>query len=64
MDKDQVKGKAKVAAGSVRQKTGAMTGNQDMESKGAAEKMEGKAQGALGKANDTAHDVKDKVTKR
>ena len=63
MDKDQVKGKAKVAAGSVREKAGDMTGNRDMESKGAAQKMEGKAQGGFGKAKDSARDIKDKITK-
>jgi uncharacterized protein YjbJ (UPF0337 family) len=63
MDKDQAKGKAKVAVGSTREKAGEMTGNRKMESQGAAQKTEGKAQGAVGKVKEAAHDMKAKVTK-
>jgi uncharacterized protein YjbJ (UPF0337 family) len=61
MDEDQVKGKAKEAMGSVREKAGDAMNNEEMEAKGENQKVEGKAQGLMGKAKDKAGDLRDKV---
>ena len=63
MDKDKLKGKTNEAVGATRQKAGEMTGNEDMEAKGAAQEMKGKAQGAMGAVKDKAGDLKDKVSR-
>ena len=62
MDKDRVEGKAKEATGWARDKGGELTGNEEMEARGEAERAEGKGQGALGKVKDAAGDLKDTVT--
>ena len=54
MNKDQVKGAIKDAAGKVQEKAGALVGNPKQEAKGLAKQVEGKAQKKLG-------DVKDAV---
>ncbi len=61
MDKDQAKGKTKEMMGAAQKKTGEMTGQDDMEAKGAAREMEGKAQGAYGKGKDAAKEMADKA---
>lgn len=65
MNKDRMQGKAKETTGWVKDKAGEMTGNEDLEARGEAERAEGKAQGAWGKVKDAAGDavdaVKDKV---
>jgi len=52
MNKDQVKGAVKEAAGKVQQKTGEMTGSASQQVKGVAKQVEGKAQKAYGDAKD------------
>lgn len=59
VDNDKIKGKANEAAGTVRQKTGEMTGNEEMESKGTAQEAKGKGQGLMGKAKDKLRDIRD-----
>lgn len=45
---DKTEGTAKEAVGAVKQKTGEVVGNQDLEARGAAENVEGKAQQKVG----------------
>jgi len=47
-NEDQFEGKAREVGGSVQEKAGEVTGDEDLETRGAANKGEGKAQGALG----------------
>lgn len=54
MNKDQVKGGAKDAAGKVQEKFGEVTGNREQEAKGIGKQVEGKTQKKVG-------DVKDAV---
>ncbi len=62
MDKDQVKGKVKEATGAGREKAGEMTGDEEMEARGEAEKHEGKAQGAFGKLKEKTEQLKERIT--
>jgi uncharacterized protein YjbJ (UPF0337 family) len=61
MDEDKVKGKANEAAGSVRQKTGEMIGDEEMEAKGSAQEAMGKGQGLMGKSKDKMREMRDKA---
>lgn len=54
MNKDQFKGRAKEAAGKVKEVTGKAVGNKSLEVKGMAEKMVGKIQKSLGDARNEA----------
>lgn len=56
MNKDQVKGTVKEAAGKVQEKTGEVVGSKTQQAKGMAKEVEGKAQKAAG-------DVKSAVKK-
>ncbi|MGE5651136.1 CsbD family protein [Noviherbaspirillum sp. UKPF54] len=56
MNKDQVKGAVKDAAGKVQQKAGEMTGSTQQQAKGVEKQAEGKTQKVAG-------DVKDAVRK-
>lgn len=57
MDKDRISGKVKEATGGVKQGVGRATGDKQTEAEGAAEKTEGKVQGAAGKVKDAVRDV-------
>ncbi len=48
MNKDQIKGAAKDAAGKLQRKAGSLTGNSSQQAKGIASQAEGKAQKAVG----------------
>jgi uncharacterized protein YjbJ (UPF0337 family) len=61
-NKDRFEGKAREVGGSVQEKTGEVTGNEEMEARGAAKKTHGKVQGAAGKVKDAAGDIKDALT--
>lgn len=50
-------GAGKQVEGTVKQTTGKVTGNKQIEVEGAAEKMVGKVQGNIGKAKDTVRDT-------
>lgn len=56
---DKVKGKAKEATGSVREKAGDMTGNEEMEAEGKAQKAEGKLEGLKGDAKGKTKEMVD-----
>jgi uncharacterized protein YjbJ (UPF0337 family) len=57
MNKDQVKGAAKDAAGKVQQKAGDMVGSPKHEAKGLAKQAEGKTQKAVGDAKEAIKDA-------
>jgi uncharacterized protein YjbJ (UPF0337 family) len=52
---------AKEAAGTVRDKAGELTGNEEMEAEGEAQKLEGKGQRKVGDLQGKADDVKDEI---
>jgi uncharacterized protein YjbJ (UPF0337 family) len=57
MHKDQIKGAAKDAAGSMNEGLGKATGNDRMAAEGAAERVEGKIQKGVGDMKDAARDA-------
>jgi len=57
MHKDQIKGAAKDAAGSMKEGLGKATGNDKMAAEGAAERLEGKVQKGVGSVKDAARDA-------
>jgi uncharacterized protein YjbJ (UPF0337 family) len=57
MHKDQVKGAAKDAAGSIKEGVGKATGNDRMAAEGAAKRVEGKVQKGVGSVKDAARDA-------
>jgi len=61
MNKDQVKGAMKDAAGKVQQKTGELVGSQKQQTKGLVKQMEGTTQKAAG---DVKEAVKDATNRR
>ncbi len=60
MNKDQVKGAVKDAAGKVQSKTGEIIGSKEQQAKGMAKQAEGKTQKNVGDAKEV---VKDSVNK-
>ncbi|SEL87601.1 CsbD-like [Roseateles sp. YR242] len=57
MNKDQVKGAVKDAAGKVQQKTGEAIGSTEQQAKGLARQAEGKVQKSYGDAKEVAKDA-------
>ena len=57
MHKDQIKGAAKDAKGSVKEGVGKAMGDRRMEAEGAAERVEGKVQKGVGNVKDAARDA-------
>ena len=57
MHKDEIKGAAKDAAGSMKEGLGKATGNDKMAAEGAAERIEGKVQKGVGSLKDAARDA-------
>ena len=53
MDRDRIEGKGKEALGGARQTAGDLADNRELQSRGAAQRTEGKAQGGLAKLLDT-----------
>ena len=52
MDKDRIKGTAKQAEGTIKEKVGKVTGDTSLEVEGKIERAEGTVQKAFGKAKD------------
>jgi uncharacterized protein YjbJ (UPF0337 family) len=52
MNKDQIKGSVKDAAGKVQEKVGQSTGDKDQEAKGLSKQVEGKTQKTVGDVKD------------
>jgi uncharacterized protein YjbJ (UPF0337 family) len=61
MNKDQVKGAIKEAAGKLQQKTGRILGNKRQEAKGLTTKVKGKAQKKVGDAKEALKDARSKL---
>jgi uncharacterized protein YjbJ (UPF0337 family) len=57
MNKDQVKGATKEAAGKVQEKAGEVIGSTEQQAKGLAKEAEGKTQKNLGDAKETVRDA-------
>ena len=61
MNKDQVKGAVKDAAGKVQSKTGEITGSTEQQIKGMAKQAEGKTQKKLGDAKEIVKDTAKRI---
>jgi uncharacterized protein YjbJ (UPF0337 family) len=61
MNKDQVKGAVKEAAGKLQQKTGKILGSKKQEAKGLVTKTKGKAQKKVGDAREALKDARSKL---
>ena len=57
MDKQRMEGGLKKATGTVKEKTGQMTGDRDLEAEGKVDKGEGKVRSAVGHAKDAAKEI-------
>ncbi|HWA70647.1 MAG TPA: CsbD family protein [Rhizomicrobium sp.] len=57
MDKDRIEGSATQAKGAVKQAAGKMTGDAKLQSEGAADKVAGKIQNAVGGVKDAVRDA-------
>jgi uncharacterized protein YjbJ (UPF0337 family) len=57
MHKDEMKGAAKDAKGSMKEGLGKATGDERMEAEGASERVEGKVQKGVGALKDAARDA-------
>jgi uncharacterized protein YjbJ (UPF0337 family) len=57
MNKDQVKGAVKDAAGKVQEKTGEVVGSSEQQAKGLAKQVEGKTQKAVGDVEEIVKDA-------
>lgn len=60
MNRDQIKGATKDAAGKVQEKTGALIGSKEQQAKGMAKQAEGTVQKKFGDAKEA---LKDKIDK-
>ncbi len=57
MNKDQVKGAVKDAAGKVQEKTGEIIGSKEQQAKGLAKQVEGKTQKSVGDVKEAVKDA-------
>jgi len=62
MDKDRIEGKVDKAKGWVKDKTGEIINDPDLEARGEAERAKGEIKEGVGKAKDKARDVVDEAT--
>lgn len=60
-DTDRLEGKGKELGGTIQEKVGSLTGDQDLQARGEETKQEGKVQNLWGKVKDTAEEAKDAV---
>lgn len=60
MDKDRVKGAVNQAKGAVKQAAGKLVGDGKLQAEGAADKVKGKAQNAVGSVKDSVRDAANK----
>ena len=61
MNKDQVKGRVEEAKGSIKEATGKVVGNPNLQSQGAVDKAAGKAQATYGDAKEKVKGAVDKL---
>jgi uncharacterized protein YjbJ (UPF0337 family) len=59
VDKDEIKGKLEQAKGYVKEKAGEMTGNEDLEAEGEADKAAGSVREGYGEAKDKVREATD-----
>lgn len=59
MDKDRIEGSAKQAGGAIKETAGKALGDKKMEGEGAAKKVEGKVQNAVGGMKDKVRELAD-----
>ncbi len=64
MNEDQIKGKAEKAKGYVKEKAGEVTGNENLEADGAADRVAGKARETYGNAKEKVKDAVDDAVDR
>jgi uncharacterized protein YjbJ (UPF0337 family) len=57
MHKDEIKGAAKDAKGSIKEAAGKATGNERLEAEGVADRVEGKVQKGVGNLKEAAREV-------
>jgi len=60
MNKDQIKGGIKDAAGKAQQEAGKMVGSEEQQAKGLSKQAEGKVQKGVGNVKDAVHDASKK----
>jgi uncharacterized protein YjbJ (UPF0337 family) len=63
MDKDRIEGSAKQAVGAIKQAAGKITGDSKLQAEGAADRLAGKVQNAVGGAKDAVREAADKVSR-
>lgn len=56
MNKDRIEGAGRKAAGQVKEKTGKLTGNPELETEGKADRVTGAVQNTVGKIKDQLKD--------
>ena len=61
MNNDQVKGRVEEAKGAVKETTGRVVGNRDLEAEGAVDKASGKSQSTFGDAKEKVADAIKKI---
>jgi uncharacterized protein YjbJ (UPF0337 family) len=61
MNDDQVKGRADEVKGNIKEKTGQVIGNRDLEEEGTVDKTSGKVQSGVGDAKEKVKDAIDKI---
>ena len=61
MNKDQVKGRVEEAKGAVKETTGKIVGNKDLEAKGMVQKVAGKTQAGYGEVKEKVKSAVDKL---
>lgn len=61
MNKDQIKGRMEEAKGKIKEATGRVTGNPDLQNRGAIDKATGKVQKNLGDAKQKVKDEIDEI---
>ncbi|MDX7950531.1 CsbD family protein [Lichenihabitans sp. Uapishka_5] len=57
MDKNRIEGALDQAKGAVKETVGKVTGNTKLQAEGAADKLAGKAESAVGETKDTVRDA-------
>jgi len=63
MNRDEMKGKVDKAKGYIKEETGELTGNEELEAEGRAERAAGKARETMGKVERKAKNIGDELTK-
>jgi uncharacterized protein YjbJ (UPF0337 family) len=63
MDKDEIKGKVEKAKGYVKEKAGQVTGNEDLEAEGIADRAAGEVRETIGEGKDKVKRAADELKK-